>query len=212
MQAPNVKADDNSLIESIKSIIMTSRQNIVRAVNTEMISAYWNVGRLIVENEQKNMERAQYGEQTLKNLSKRLTKELGSGFSTTNLKMMRRFFIVYEKSQTVSDQLSWSHYCELLSISDTNKRSFYEKECIASKWSVRELKRQLDSSLYERLLLSRGKENKEEVRKLAEKAGLASLSEECHNLEKAEESLWNTLFSAIRSLCSEIISTIEASK
>ena len=169
MKAPNVKADDNSLIESIKSIIMTSRQNIVRAVNTEMISAYWNVGRLIVENEQKNMERAQYGEQTLKNLSKRLTKELGSGFSTTNLKMMRRFFIVYEKSQTVSDQLSWSHYCELLSISDTNKRSFYEKECIASKWSVRELKRQLDSSLYERLLLSRGKENKEEVRKLAEK-------------------------------------------
>ena len=82
---------------------------------------------------------------------------------------MRRFFLVYRKSQTLSDQLSWSHYCEILTISDENKRSFYEKECIASKWSVKELKRQLDSSLYERLLLSRGKENKEKVKRLTEK-------------------------------------------
>ncbi len=134
-----------------------------------MLSAYWNIGRLIVEDEQKNQERAQYGEQTLKHISKRLKAELGSGFSLTNLKTMRRFFLVYRKSQTLSDQLSWSHYCELLTISDDNKRSFYEKECIASKWSVRELKRQLDSSLYERLLLSRGKENKKEVKRLAEK-------------------------------------------
>ena len=156
-------------MESIKEIILTSRRNIVRSVNTEMLSAYWNIGRLIVEDEQENQERAQYGEQTLKHISKRLKAELGSGFSLTNLKTMRKFFLVYRKSQTLSDQLSWSHYCELLTISDDNKRSFYEKECIASKWSVRELKRQLDSSLYERLLLSRRKENKEEVKRLAEK-------------------------------------------
>ena len=118
---------------------------------------------------EKNQKRVKYDEQTLKHIAKRLKSELGSGFSLTNLKTMRRFFLIYRKSQTLSDQLSWSHYCELLTISDENKRSFYEKECIASKWSVRELKRQLDSSLYERLLLSRGKENKEEVKRLAEK-------------------------------------------
>ena len=169
MEKSDITVNENRLIESIKEIILISRKNIVRSVNTEMLSAYWNIGRLIVEDEQKNNERAQYGEHTLKHISKRLKAELGSGFSLTNLKTMRRFFLVYRKSQTLSDQLSWSHYCELLTISDDNKRSFYEKECIASKWSVRELKRQLDSSLYERLLLSRGKENKEEVKRLAEK-------------------------------------------
>ena len=165
MERTDITVNENSLIESIKKIIITSRKNIVRSVNTEMLSAYWNIGKLIVEDEQKNQERAQYGEQTLKTISKRLTAELGSGFSLTNLKAMRKFFLIYRKGQTLSDQLSWSHYCELLTISDENKRSFYEKECVASKWSVRELKRQLDSSLYERLLLSRGKENKEEVKK-----------------------------------------------
>ena len=169
MERADITVNENSLIESIKEIIITSRKNIVRSVNTEMLSAYWNIGKLIVEDEQKNQERAQYGEQTLKTISKRLTAELGSGFSLTNLKAMRKFFLIYRKGQTLSDQLSWSHYCELLTISDNNKRSFYEKECVASKWSVRELKRQLDSSLYERLLLSRGKENKEEVKRLAEK-------------------------------------------
>lgn len=161
MENADITVNESSLIENIKEIIITSRKNIVRSVNTEMLSAYWNIGRLIVEDEQKNQERAKYGEQILKTLSKRLTAELGSGFSMTNLSFMRRFYLTYQKFQTVSEKLSWSHYCELLTISDENKRSFYEKECIASKWSVRELKGQLDSSLYERLLLSRGKENKE---------------------------------------------------
>ena len=169
MNSSAVTTDGNRLFNEIKNIIITSRKNIVRNVNTEMLSAYWNIGKLIIEDEQKNNARAQYGEQTLKNLSKQLTKELGNGFSLTNLKNMRKFFLVYKKGQTLSDQLSWSHYCELLSISDYCKRSFYEKECIASRWSVRELKRQLDSSLYERLLLTRGKENKKEVKRLAEK-------------------------------------------
>ena len=82
---------------------------------------------------------------------------------------MRAFYLAYEKCQTVSGKLSWSHYCELLSISDDNKRSFYEKESINSGWSVRELKRRIDSSLYERLLLSNGDVNKEKVLSLAQK-------------------------------------------
>ena len=97
MERADITVNENSLIESIKEIIITSRKNIVRSVNTEMLSAYWNIGKLIIENEQKNQERAQYGEQTLKTISKRLTAELGSGFSLTNLKTMRKFFLIYRK-------------------------------------------------------------------------------------------------------------------
>ena len=113
-------------------------------------------------------ERADYGKQTLKELSKALTNEFGKGFSVSNIQFMRRFYQTYQIQQTASVKLSWSHYCELLSISDPDKRSFYEKEAVNSNWSVRELKRQIDSSLFERLLLSRGDANKEQVLALAE--------------------------------------------
>lgn len=103
----------------------------------------------------------------LKDLSKRLTKEFGREFSVSNLQFMRRFFKEYEIQQTVSVKLTWSHYCELLSISDEKKRSFYEKESINANWSVRELKRQIKTSLFERLLLSAGEKNKEKVLDLA---------------------------------------------
>ena len=119
----------------------------------------------------KNKDRyqADYGKQTLKELSKGLTKEFGKGFSVSNLQFMRRFYQSYQIQQTVSVKLSWSHYCELLTISDPDKRSFYEKETINSGWSIRELKRQISTSLYERLLLSEGKTHKETVLALAEK-------------------------------------------
>ena len=133
------------------------------------MSTYWNIGRIIVAHEQDNRERADYGKQTLKQLSKELTKEFGKGFSRSNLQNMRAFYLVYPICQTVSGKLSWSHYCELLTISDENKRSFYEKEAINSGWSIRELKRQISTSLFERLLLSEGKANKETVLALAEK-------------------------------------------
>jgi predicted nuclease of restriction endonuclease-like (RecB) superfamily len=103
----------------------------------------------------------------LKELSRELTKEFGKGFSVSNIQFMRRFYQSYQIQQTVSVKLSWSHYCELLTISDPDKRSFYEKESINANWSVRELKRQIDSSLFERLLLSRGDANKEQVLSLA---------------------------------------------
>ncbi len=132
-----------------------------------MITAYWNIGRIIVEHEQENNERATYGKQTLKELSKVLTEEFGKGFSVSNLQFMRRFYQTYQIQQTLSVKLSWSHYCELLLISEDDKRSFYEKECVNAGWSVRELKRQMETSLYERLLLSSGTENKERVLELA---------------------------------------------
>lgn len=96
-------------------------------------------------------------------MSRELTNEFGRGFSISNLQFMRRFYQEYQIQQTVSTKLTWSHYCELLSISDTDKRGFYEKEAINSNWSVREMKRQINTSLYERLLLSKGEINKQEV-------------------------------------------------
>lgn len=120
-----------------------------------------------MEHEQQSQERAEYGQQTLKELSRMLTKEFGKGFSRANLYNMRLFYLTYKKIQSVTGKLTWTHYCELLSISDADKRSFYEKETINSGWSVREMKRQMATSLYERLLLSDGKTNKETVLALA---------------------------------------------
>lgn len=157
------------MIAEIRDIMNSARQNVATQVNNELINAYWNIGRVIVEHEQDNQERAKYGENTLKQLSKALTKEFGKGFSRSNLQNMRSLYLAYPKCQTLSGKLSWSHYCELLFISDDDRRSFYEKECVRSGWSVRELKRQISTSLYERLLLSDGKPNKERVLELAEK-------------------------------------------
>jgi predicted nuclease of restriction endonuclease-like (RecB) superfamily len=119
-----------------------------------------------------NPRSEEYGAQTLKILSKSLTKEFGKGFSRSNLQNMRSFYLNYPeflKCQSATGKLTWTHYCELLSISDTDKRSFYEKECTNSGWSVRELKRQIESSLFERLLLSKGDANKEQVLAMASK-------------------------------------------
>lgn len=157
----------NPVISEIKNILDVSRQNVARAVNNELLVAYWKIGEIIVRYEQSDNLRAEYGDKTLKVISKELTNEFGKGFSVSNLQFMRRFYQQYQIQQTVSVKLSWSHYCELLSISDENKRNFYEKEAINSNWSVREMKRQINTSLYERLLLSKGDFNKEQVLALA---------------------------------------------
>ena len=152
---------------SIKELMDNARNSVAREVNNILIQTYWEIGRIIVEDEQGNSDRAEYGKQLVTDLSKRLTKEYGKGFSRSNLQNMRNFFLSYPICQTLSGKLSWSHYCELLSISDEQKRSFYEKETINANWSVRELKRQIKTSLFERLLLSSGDENKEKVLELA---------------------------------------------
>ncbi|MBQ9720733.1 MAG: DUF1016 family protein, partial [Oscillospiraceae bacterium] len=157
------------VVQEIKTVLENARSNVAREVNNELLTAYWNIGRIIVEYEQSSQDRAEYGKQTLKELSKELTREFGKGFSRANLYNMRLFYLTYDKIQTLSGKLSWSHYCDLLAITDDDKRSFYEREAINSGWSVRELRRQIESSLFERLLLSRGDANKEQVLELAQK-------------------------------------------
>ena len=154
------------LVDEIKSILDIAKSNVAKVVNSELIASYWKIGEIIVRYEQNDSIRAEYGEQTLKQLSKELTKEFGRGFSRSNLQNMRAFYLNYDICQSVTGKLSWTHYCELLSISDKDKRSFYEKEAMNSNWSVREMKRQINTSLYERLLLSKGDINKQEVLKI----------------------------------------------
>ena len=158
---------NQALVEQVRVLLEASRQRIAVEVNTTLLHTYWEIGRVICEYEQTDSVRAEYGKQTLKVLSKELTKEFGKGFSVSNIQFMRRFYQTYTIQQTASVKLSWSHYCELLSISDTDKRSFYEKETVNAGWSVRELRRQIESSLFERLLLSSGEANKEKVLSLA---------------------------------------------
>lgn len=111
--------------------------------------------------------RGEYGKKQLLAISKNLTNKFGKGFSQSNLYNMKMFYMKYPIFQSVTGKLSWTHYCELLYISDDDKRSFYEKEAINANWSVRELKRQISSSLFERLLLSNGETNKKKVLELA---------------------------------------------
>jgi len=153
---------DKVLLESIREILQTRRTNAISYVNKEQLFANFEIGKLIVENEGTYKER--YGTSYLLNLSKMLTKEFGRGFSRTNIHYMRAFYLNYEKSfQPVAENsLSWKHYCELLDVSDKNARDFYEKETINSKWSANELSRQINSSLFERLLLASNNDNKKE--------------------------------------------------
>ncbi|MDR2869667.1 MAG: PDDEXK nuclease domain-containing protein [Deferribacteraceae bacterium] len=155
------------LVSEIRTIMETARANLSREINTTMLNVYWQVGRTIVEREQDGNLKAQYGAKLLPELSKRLTKELGRGYSRSNLYNMRELYLQYPKIQTASGKLSWSHYLELLSVKDNDARAFYEQECANARWSVEELKRQINSSLFERLLLSDGKANKERVLELA---------------------------------------------
>ena len=117
-----------NLIKDIKSIIEESKRLVVKNVNTIMLHTYWKIGKRIVEEEQNGKNKSNYGDYVIKKLSKKLTKDYGKGFSSTNLKMMRRLYSEYKNGQTLSGKLSWSYYLLLLAISDINARSFYEHE------------------------------------------------------------------------------------
>ena len=116
--------------------LISSLHNLICWVNDELLITYWKIGEIIVKYGQNEQIRATYGEKTLLQLSKSLTRELGKGFSRSNLQNMRAFYLKYPICQSVTGKLTWTHYCELLSISDDDKRSFYEKECINSGWSA----------------------------------------------------------------------------
>lgn len=213
---------DTNFIREIKELVNSAKQRVVTSINIAMVYTYYEIGRRIVEQEQKGSNKANYGEELLIQLSSELTKEFGKGYSLTNLKLIRKFYLVYssQKSQTAFDQskiiynfktktlsynnskkqigetaflqskiindfnnypitsdghrffLNWASYILLMRIKDPNERSFYEIECYNSNWSFRELKRQIDSCLYERLSLSRDKQ------------GVLDLSRRGHVIEK----------------------------
>ena len=155
----------NHIFDNIKELVISSRNKVYSVVNTEMLNLYWNIGKAIMDIQQGD-ERANYGDYVLEKLSEKLTAEFGKGFSKRNLERMRKFYIYFPITTTLSSQLSWSHYLELLKIEEEPKRKFYMHECINSRWSVRELQRQRDSLLYERLLLSA---DKKKILELSEK-------------------------------------------
>jgi predicted nuclease of restriction endonuclease-like (RecB) superfamily len=181
------------LLKNISALLENARNKVVVAVNQTIVLTYFEIGRMIVEEEQNGKNRAEYGKTVLKDLSLHLTKKFGKGFSQRNLEQMRQFYLSYSIPQTVSakfenedDQirqtlsdvfkiqqtssvnfnLSWSHYLKLMRIKDSNERKFYEIESFKNNWSLRELQRQYDSALYTRLSLSK---NKEEILQLSEK-------------------------------------------
>lgn len=172
---------NQKFLQDISELLINARKQAKTAVNLSMVYAYYEIGHRIYEEEQQGKERAAYGKYLLKELSDHLSKKFGKGFSITNLKQMRQFYLTYRDdqiSQKVSDQfknlpvvssgrkffLSWSHYLKLMRISDIDERHFYEIEAAKNGWSLSEMKRQFDSSLYERLALSR---NKDKVIRLA---------------------------------------------
>ncbi len=164
-----------NFLEEVSKILAQAQKNAKTAVNLSMVYAYYEIGRKIVEEEQHGENRAAYGKQILQELSKYLSEKYGKGFSTTNLKQMRQFYTIYSQdqiSQTLSDQfenlpavstgrkfyLSWSHYLKLMRIDNVDERHFYEIESVKNDWSLSELKRQYNSSLYERIALSTDKD------------------------------------------------------
>lgn len=195
----NLSSNHSKFYDKVISLLDSARSHVVRTANQAMVITYFEIGRMIVEEEQNGSDRADYRKELIINLSKLLTEKFGKGFSEVNLRQMRNFFTCYsfdfqdnkiqqtlsakfknQKGQTVSDEfknekpfknfkLSWSHYLLLMRIDDLAERSFYEIEADKNNWSVRELKRQIDSALYMRLALSR---DKEKVLELSQKGNV----------------------------------------
>ena len=181
-KAANDKQNMDLLCQNISSLIEKARTAVKKSVDISMVYTYFEIGRLIFEEEQQGQARAAYGQTILKNLSEYLTAQFGKGFSVGNLKNIRQFYKVFsedEIGETLFSQfknypqtntgrifcLSWSHYLKLMRIENVDERHFYEIEAAMNDWSLSELKRQVDSCLYERLLAS---SDKDKVRQLAQ--------------------------------------------
>jgi predicted nuclease of restriction endonuclease-like (RecB) superfamily len=180
------------IYDRIRKIIEIARGNIVHAVNTQMVTAYWHIGKEIVEAEQRGISRAGYGRNLIENLSQQLTEKYGAGWSASHLWHVRQFYLLYKDRvpsnpykapaalkgkmlHTLRAELSWSHYRILMQVEKPEARSFYEIECIKNNWSVRELERQKGSFLFERLALSK------------DKKGLMKLARKGQELQKYED-------------------------
>lgn len=163
------------LLDSISTLWSEAKTKAVSAVNTELLEANWETGKYIVEYEQQGKIRAEYGKKLLVNLARDLTAKNGKGFSRSNLIYMRKFYLVFQKSETLSHKLTWSHYFELLKCDNTLEMQFYFKECIKEGWKVRELKRQMKSCLFQRLALS------------TDKTGVLALANEGHQVQTPQD-------------------------
>ena len=141
----------------IKDALMLSRNQAYSAVNTAMVQAYWQIGRIIVEHEQNGSLRAEYGKAILQNISERLQQEFGNGFSVRSLQQMKKFFVLFPNTNALRSQLTWTHYRALLRVENDDARNWYVEECIRSGWSSRQLERQISTLYYDRLLASRDK-------------------------------------------------------
>lgn len=146
------------LYQEVKQIIDQARNVVYKAANSAMVQAYWNVGKLIVENEQEGEQRATYGKQTLKQLSIQLTTDYGKGFTETNLKYMRQFYNVFNNCHALRDELSWTHYRILLKVNHHQARHYYMQDAADQNWSTRDLQRQINTQYYERILANNPKE------------------------------------------------------
>ncbi|MBE7670715.1 PDDEXK nuclease domain-containing protein [Tenacibaculum piscium] len=146
------------LVNSVRLLIQNAQKNAVRAINQERVLLYWNIGKHIVEEEQNGKERANYGSYLIKTLAKELTKDFGSGFSFRQLNFCRQFYSTFPIVNALRSQLNWTQYRLLLPIENKDKRSYYIEESCKNNWSARQLERQINSQLYERLLLSSDKE------------------------------------------------------
>lgn len=167
--------DIEAAYRSIADILQNARDTSYRAVNQVMVQAYWQIGQVIVEREQEGKARAGYGTTLLTGLAHRLTRDFGKGFTETNLKYMRQFYLAFPIRHALRDELSWTHYRLLLRVENEQARSFYLNETCNSRWSTRELDRQIDSLLYERLALSR---DKKQVRALADEGQIIRNAED----------------------------------
>lgn len=148
---------NKNFYNEIKNILSTARNKVYQSANFAMVEAYWNIGKSIIE-EQGGNEKAEYGIGLLKELSKQMTEDFGKGFTVTNLKNMRQFYLTFPKSYALRSELSWTHYRLLMRVENENAREFYMQESVKSQWSTRQLERQINSFFYERLLSSKNKE------------------------------------------------------
>ena len=158
--------------QQIREVLIQARSRAWQAINTEMVACYWQIGRLIVKEEQRGKTRAVYGKGLIKELSIKLSAEFGRGFDKSNLWNMRAFFLCFQKIDALRRELSWTHYRLLLRVEKPEARAFYEAEAVNSRWSTRELERQINSLLFERLALSR------------DKAGVLELAQKGHEIQK----------------------------
>ena len=171
MQKEIITANETEhLYMSIRNVLLESRKRTYAAVNIEMLFAYWKIGYLIVEDEQKGKKSAIYGKSIIENLSKTLTSEFGKGYDARNLRNMRRFYLIFQNWNAVRTELTWTHYRSLLRVEDEFARNWYLEEAIKENWSSRQLDRQISTQYYERLLCSKEIEPvKEEAREIHSK-------------------------------------------